>query len=160
MFTPLTHIARHAHEPLAIPYQGKEIIIPPDTIIYLNSYALHSNPTDWSDVAPPTTFHPPRFLTTSPDAPSRPCIKSLRKGSFVPWSAGPRVCPGQKMSQVEFCTVFMTIFRKYRVEVALEEGETAEMGHERVRKTIRDSFPRLTMQMNRPKQVQLRFVKR
>lgn len=64
------------------------------------------------------------------------------------------------MSQVEFCTVFMTIFRKYRVEVALEDGETLEMGQQRVQKTMKDSFPRLTMQMNRPKQVQLRFVKR
>ena len=160
LFAPLTHIARTTTSPKTITTSaGHTHTIPAHCNIYLNSYALQCDPAVWSDSAPPQTFHPPRFVAFDPTT-HKPSIKPLRKGSFLAWSAGPRICPGQKMSQVEFVTTFMMLFRRYRVEVALEEGEDVESGLARVRGAMKDSFPRLTMQMNRPEDVTLRFVAR
>ena len=79
------------------------------------------------------------------------------------------MCPGSKMSQVEFVSVFMSIFSKYRVELVLREvddgkggkrKETAEEAKKRVEALMADSQSRLTLQMNRPKEVELRFVEK
>ncbi len=73
------------------------------------------------------------------------------------------------MSQVEFVSVFMSIFSKYRVELVLREvsdgkggkrQETMAEGRARVEELMADSQSRLTLQMNRPREVELRFVER
>jgi hypothetical protein len=64
------------------------------------------------------------------------------------------------MSQVEFVAVFMTIFKRFRVAVALNEGESEEEGRRRAKQATVESFPKLTMQMERPGSVGLRFVRR
>lgn len=76
------------------------------------------------------------------------------------WSSGPRACPGQKMSQVEFVSVIMTIFSNCSVEPVLEDGETMEQGREKLLDLLQDSQPVLTLQINRPKEVKLRWVQR
>jgi cytochrome P450 len=150
---------------------SKTITCPPNTIIHMNVYAHHHAQEFWDDgpnVAPTSQFYPPRFLSSSsPKDPSSassqsaPFIRPLRKGVFLPWSLGPRVCPGQKMSQVEFCAVFMTVFRRWRVEVVRKgDKETDGQLKERVWSCLNDSTPRLSMQMNRPRDVELRFVRR
>jgi cytochrome P450 len=184
IFAPLTHIARGTTNPTPITYKGKEHIIPANTIVYLNSYAIHQNPAVWSTestASPPADFDPTRFIAkvghddekaeevslTLQQRKSIPVGNAVvktpaNKGAFIPWSGGPRVCPGQKMSQVEFVTVFMTIFRQWRVEVVGEDGDEkdAEKAREKVKGALKDSMPRLTMQMNNPQGVALRFVKR
>jgi cytochrome P450 len=78
----------------------------------------------------------------------------------MPWSGGPRVCPGQKMSQVEFVAVIATIFKRYTVAPVLEKGETVEAARERLRGVMLDSQPRLTLQMNKPHEVKLKWSRR
>ena len=82
------------------------------------------------------------------------------KGTFLPWSGGPRVCPGQKMSQVEFVSVLATIFRSCSIAPALAEGESHEQGKKRLQNVIAKSRPALTLQMTSPEQVKLRWSKR
>lgn len=82
------------------------------------------------------------------------------KGTFLPWSSGPRMCPGQKMSQVEFVSVIATIFRSCSIAPALAEGESHEQGKERLLKVIANSRPSLTLQMTSPDQVTLKWSKR
>jgi hypothetical protein len=64
------------------------------------------------------------------------------------------------MSQVEFVAVFATIFSRWKVEVVLREGESMEQGRKRVEEVMEDSQSRLTLQMNRPRDVVLRFRER
>ncbi|QVM07287.1 hypothetical protein D8B26_001989 [Coccidioides posadasii str. Silveira] len=59
-------------------------------------------PSRWINHSDNTIFQPPR-------------------GSYLPWSAGPRNCPGQKMAQVEFVGVFLTLFRYHRLEAVRHE---------------------------------------
>jgi hypothetical protein len=65
-----------------------------------------------------------------------------------------------RMAQVEFLSVIFTLFRQATVRPAIREGETAEMAAERTLKAVKDSLPRLTLQMNNPTDVDLIWSKR
>ena len=81
-------------------------------------------------------------------------IVEPRKGTYMPWSDGPRVCPGRKFSQVEFVAVMAGLFRYHRVRPKLLDGETLEDGQKRVLKMINSrDFLALTTQMERPGEV-------
>ena len=65
-----------------------------------------------------------------------------------------------KMSQVEFVSVFMTIFKNCMIEPVTQNGETMEEARKRYTGIMRDSQPLITLQMNRPKDVKLRWTRR
>jgi cytochrome P450 len=79
---------------------------------------------------------------------------------FLPFSTGPRSCPGMKMAQVEFVAVIQAMFSKWKVEVAQKAGETKDAARERLAEIVADSSPKLTLQVNRPQDVALRWTKR
>lgn len=76
-------------------------------------------------------------------------------GAFVPWASGPRICPGKKFAQVEFVAVMAKLFRKHKVGIVLEEGETEEQARERVWEVLEDSWLRVTIQIRCPEKVKL-----
>lgn len=105
-------------------------------------------------------FRPSRWLDG--DGSQSPFEKLIEppRGTFLPWSAGPRFCPGIKMAQVEFVSVMRAIFTAWRVEAVPYDNESMEAARQRLATVIADSSPRLTMQMNKPKDVVLRWIKR
>ena len=78
------------------------------------------------------------------------------KGTFLPWSSGPRICPGIKMAQVEFATAFCVIFREYTIKPVLEGTESFAAAQERLTAVMMDSLPQTTLQLNNPGWVKLR----
>lgn len=56
--------------------------------------------------------------------------------------------------------VMMTIFRSYRLTPVVEKGETVEIARERLEGVMADSQPSVTLQMNKPRDVKLRWEKR
>jgi len=64
------------------------------------------------------------------------------------------------MAQVEFIAVIRSIFSKWRVEPAQLEGETKERARERLRSVVADSSPRVTMQLVKPQDAIVRWLKR
>ncbi|WYZ37721.1 hypothetical protein EsH8_II_001227 [Colletotrichum jinshuiense] len=176
---PLVHITRSIEAPQAVvPSSGSSYTIPAPCTIHINTIALHGSPSTWGPDA--AAFKPSRWLqapsppsdapitpAAAPDAGAtaggdvpRPQLVTPPRGAYLAWSGGPRACPGQKMSQVEFVTVFATLFRRCRVEPVARPGESAEGAKQRLRDLIQDSQPRLTLQMNRPGEVNLRWVRR
>ncbi|KAH7258011.1 cytochrome P450 [Fusarium tricinctum] len=123
--------------------------------VHVNIMALHIYRSVWG--SDNLEFKPSRWLQSGLGG-ERFHIPS--RGTYTPWSSGPRACPGQKMSQVEFVSVIMTIFRTCSVEPALEGEETMEQGRERLLSLLQDSQPVITLQMNRPREVRLRWTRR
>ena len=78
----------------------------------------------------------------------------------MPWSFGPRNCPGMKMSQVEFVSAFYTILRHCTIEPVLQDGESLDQARHRLNEILRDSLPLITLQMQRPEEVRLRWTRR
>jgi len=85
---------------------------------------------------------------------------------FMPWSAGPRVCPGMRLAQVEFVSVLCTLFLRARVNVAVPAGkERSELNLATARNelcdTIKDAALKgSTFQMRHPENIRLHWSRR
>lgn len=150
---------------------GKSVLLPPGTTVAPNVIASHTMPEHWGEDH--MVFRPGRWIGQQPgdvatevllDLPTSVKEKTTSpdgKGiTFFPWSAGGRVCPGKKFSQVEVLAVISSILRDYRIEVVPEGLETEEQARKRCLAVIEDAETQITLQMRRPDTVWLRAVKR
>lgn len=173
LFPPLIHMAKMTKRPQQIRTSRGAFALPAGTSVYSHNVGLHIDPAVWrnlnlqagetaSDVDE-LVFRPTRWLTGTTTAPPtssdeggvarRQQLFKPPKGLYVPWSGGPRVCPGQKMSQVEFTAIFLRLFQAHRIEaVPLVKGdgemETREEVEKRLDGRMRNSISMLTLQMN------------
>ncbi|KAH0848926.1 hypothetical protein AYO21_08742 [Fonsecaea monophora] len=152
--------------------QGKEYILPARTSVTLNFAALHTHPRYWGP--DPTQFRPDRWIV--PDergkqeekeeeetwavGDSSPRLFQPAPGSFVPWAAGPRVCPGKKFSQVEFVRVVFGLFASgSRVELVLEPGESEQAAKQRIMQIVNEAKVEVTLKIVDAEKVKLRWTK-
>ncbi|CAK7207575.1 hypothetical protein SEUCBS139899_010385 [Sporothrix eucalyptigena] len=124
--------------------------------VFVNNVGLHTAPETWGDDA--DVFRPERWITT--DSEGNESVMTPPRGTFLPWSGGPRVCPGQKMSQVEFVVVIATLLWRCRVQPVRQKEESDAEARARLLALAEDSQPRLTLQMNRPDQAELQWAER
>ncbi|TGO54310.1 hypothetical protein BCON_0109g00210 [Botryotinia convoluta] len=164
LYKPLIGICKSTFEmPQPLTVDGRPITIPPDTRIIANSNALHSHPRYWGDNS--LEWHPQRWILTKAEnthsSPiEREYIRTPPKGSYQPWSDSIRACPGKKFSQVEFVAAMVALFKRNRVEIVREEGETEEKATERVMSVVKDNVIVLLLQMRSPEKVGVRWVGR
>ncbi|KAG8195598.1 hypothetical protein JTE90_017896 [Oedothorax gibbosus] len=111
--------------------------IPKDTIIVSNIWAIHNDPKYWKN---PEKFEPERFILEDGKS------VNLKPDSYVPFSFGRRMCPGEMIALAEVLCYFVTIMRKFTV--------LPPKGHTKVKL---DTQLGLTC---RPMGVKLRFVAR
>lgn len=64
------------------------------------------------------------------------------------------------MSQVEFLSVIRTIFASWKVEAVGPKGETGARAREWLKGVMRESQPKFTLQVRKPNDVKLRWIKR
>lgn len=177
LYTPLVHLAKQNRSDLTIthPSNGQTYWFPKNTTVYVNSVAIHMDADVYRNVNlkpgeepredDELVFRPTRWLNADGTT-----LWSAPKGSFIPWSAGPRVCPGQKMAQVEFVAIFLKLFRQFRLEAvpSVVDGrqETRKEVEERLDARMQESFSILTLQMKdlynvgEEKGVRIRLIKR
>lgn len=95
---PMSRIERRAMCDTEV--QG--INIPAGTLINIPSNAIFNDPQNVRD---PESFQPERFLETNRDA---------ILDDFIAFGAGPRMCPGHKLTEMVSTFVLVRIMRKYR----------------------------------------------
>lgn len=171
LFPPVIHMSKMTKSPQKIQTSRGTYNLPAGTTVYSHNIGLHIDPELWrnlnlqegeiaSDVDE-LVFRPTRWLmkVASPSgreedaAPLQQQLFKPPKGAYVPWSTGPRVCPGQKMAQVEFAAIFLRLFQAHRVEavpLVKEAGavETTEELERRLDGRMKNSISLLTLQMN------------
>jgi cytochrome P450 len=156
LYPPLVHISRSTQFPQRIQTATQNIRIPGGAKVYINNPGLHTNPETWGEDV--LEFRPSRWLNE--DKPTEENVITALRGTYSPWSGGPRICPGQKMSQVEFVAVISTLFRSATVEPVLFDGESTADAQKRLLAVTKDSQPKLTLNINRPKDIVLKWVNR
>lgn len=137
LYTPLIHILKEAktEQQMTTSLCGT-FRIPAPANIYVNTVLLHRDPDLWRNLnmtkmelsaskddedglaGDEHNFRPTRWLNP-PDSESK--LFQPPKGAFLPWSAGPRVCPGQKMAQVEYVGVIVALFARRKLEVVRKD---------------------------------------
>ncbi|PMD32223.1 cytochrome P450 [Hyaloscypha variabilis F] len=161
LFPPGTHIVKVSTTPQRIHTSHGIFSLPANCTMYINTVCLHLDPNVWRNLnlaenekaseTDELDFRPTRWIWDS-SAESQQLFKPP-KGTYVPWSAGPRVCPRQKMAQVEFTAIFLKLFQRHRIEaVRLENGygglETRIQVERRLDERLGDVTVILTLQMN------------
>ncbi|QIX01048.1 hypothetical protein AMS68_006565 [Peltaster fructicola] len=165
LYTPLVHIPKATYGEQTVTTSKHTYRLPHNTTIYINAIALHKDPAVWRDLNrrekdKPTdlpdedVFRPTRWINDDGK------LFQPAKGTYLPWSAGPRNCPGMKMAQVEFTATILTIFRAHKIAaVPLQipdpgvpglgtREESLEEVQQRIAARVKDSLSILTLQMN------------
>lgn len=102
LYPPLTLFPRRSLEEVEI----AGTVLPPRTLVFVSAYAQHRRADAWPD---PDRFDPDRFLPA--EEAKRP------KGSYLPFSAGPRFCIGMHFAMMEGPIVLATLLRNHRFEI-------------------------------------------
>ena len=89
--------------------------VPKDTMVMINHWALHRDPNYWKDVE---KFDPTRFLDENGKL-------GMKPESWLPFSAGRRVCLGEGVAKPELHLIFASIFQRFKI--TLPEGTNPEM---------------------------------
>ena len=97
---PVTFYARDLQKDAMI--QGK--VIPKGTMVIVDTFSLHSNPEYWDD---PLVFKPERFLNDA--------FSKRNPYCYVPFSAGPRNCVGQRFAMLESKITIYNILRDFNI---------------------------------------------
>ena len=86
-------------------------------------------------------------------------IKPMPVG-YLPWSVGPRSCPGKKFAQVEFVAVIAYLLQRHRVRAIREPGETQEALRKRIYEVLEESGLEVTIKMYHPEKVKMVWEER
>jgi len=134
----------------------------------LNSWASHTSAANFPD---PLTWNPKRWIQSQPSDSNKTALSEIpfaeelkhptNASGFFAWGAGPRICPGMKFSQVEFCSVLSSVLKKARVEVVCRDGEKVGVTGQKVMGILRDSCADpLLLHVRQPEKLELRFIER
>ncbi|EFN69257.1 Cytochrome P450 4C1 [Camponotus floridanus] len=92
-------------------------IVPKGTSVAVRILLVHRNPEIWSN---PLKFDPDRFLPEN--------LEQVHPYAYIPFSAGPRNCIGQKFAILEEKIILVAILRKWRVKsIETHEEMTVDM---------------------------------
>ncbi len=116
LFPPVMMFPRRAIDDVEI----CGVTIPRKTLTFVSAYAQHYREDSYED---PHRFDPDRWL---------PQRESLRpKGSYLPFSAGPRFCIGVHFAMMEGPIVLATLLQRWRFEIdsqkTIEEDDFATL---------------------------------
>lgn len=135
-------------QPQSLKIGDKTILIPANTLLIPSYSAMHTHPRYWGleltqvGTVPMDYAHSDGTKTKAHGGDHVPLASESFLGPskyaspFIIWSAGARVCPGRKFSQVEFVAVITTLFHTWRVKPMLQAGEDEATARSRLQQVV------------------------
>lgn len=184
------HVTKSSDQTIML--DGKKITLPAGATIAITTPAIHRNPRYWPTQPSIVSdreddledFRPERWLVstnngadTGSDHDNDDGFEGFTgqnthgqlfrpvRGSFVPFSEGPRSCLGRRLAQVKVMAVLAVIFQTYSIELAVDQwasdDEVASMTQEEKRQVykkaqkaardiIRTATGRITLKLHPP----------
>ncbi|KAK1565925.1 cytochrome P450 [Colletotrichum navitas] len=164
LFTPTVHVIRTSPTAQKLDVSNGTILLPASATVLIDNIALHMDPKAWRDnnhesdpafvqestggetVPDECRFRPSRWIDNTGKA-GRTLVQPP-KGYFIPWGYGPRVCPGQKMGQVEFAAVMLKLLHHHRLQAVALPGEDKRAMEQRLDGMMQNSVPKMTLVMD------------
>ena len=106
--------------------------LPKDTLVILAIMLTHRSSEIWPD---PLKFDPDRFLPEN--------SQNRNPYAYIPFSAGPRNCIGQRFALLEEKIVLTAILRKWRVK-SVKTIDTIEYGSSLIMRPVEEVFIHFT----------------
>lgn len=159
--SPAPLLVRAPSSPQALPIilpNGEERIVTvnPGTLVGGHFYGGHLSPR-WGPDA--HVFNPKRFIRKSAVTGEEELVVPPDT-LFIPWLAGPRVCPGKKFSQVEFVAIVAQIFSVFRVEMVPKDKESEADAKARFEGVVGEKYFNVSTHLKNPGEGAIRFVRR
>ncbi|KAI1615617.1 cytochrome P450 [Exophiala viscosa] len=152
LWGPLPEMARvPAGDGQSLRVGDKELFVTKDMQVSTNFYGIHADPRWWGPAS--LEWKPERWITKDSDTGLESINCPAIGATFLGWSAGPRICPGKKFSQVEFVATIATLLHKFRLKpLVMQERGMMDEGdaREALRKTVAASQFMLTTKMIAP----------
>lgn len=181
LYTVLQFYPKTNPVPQTVVVEGRQHVIPKDTLILINTSAAHRHPKYWppphptpqkkdgdAKPYPVSEFAPHRWLNRPNSDNVNPKSDDEEKeqnegeepwnpepGAYIPFAEGFRSCMGSRFAKVEFCAVVARIMREFSVELA----DKGDEGIEEARKRMSEGMG-IEMGLKMKRAVPLRFVKR
>lgn len=139
-------LVRFSTEDQTLQVGDREVFVPAGVYVSANVTGIHYNSEHWgSDV---NEYKPSRWIEDDAVNGEEKLKDAPEHTIFIPWTIGPRVCPGKKFSQVEFVAALLTILENYRITAS--ENVVAVVG---------DFEFRVGLHPKNPEAASLKFVK-
>lgn len=100
LYPPVPMMVRHA----TCPETMRDRSIRPEDLLIISPWHLHRNPRFWSD---PDGFDPSRFASDEG--------RAAQRQAYLPFSAGPRVCPGASFAMAEMTLILSRLLQGWHV---------------------------------------------
>ncbi len=123
MYTPI-HLGRHAREDDEV--EGEDTVRA-GTDVISNAWLIHRNPTVWSE---PNTFRPERFAD-----------RRVTWSEYLPFSMGPRGCPGRNLSYAAIRQITQQVLAQFKLETIVTKGDKHAEGPPFQRSLIVPTLP-------------------
>jgi cytochrome P450 len=137
----------------------KMVTVEPDMLVGMHNYGAHLSPRWGNDVK---EFNPQRFVSTSFPTTNDSKEKLVVPGGvgYIPWTAGPRICPGKKFSEVEFVATIAAILSSFKIEVVKQVGESDAGAKAKTLAVLDEKVFNISAHLKRPEDATIRFVRR
>ncbi|MGB0497211.1 MAG: cytochrome P450 [Rubricella sp.] len=102
LYPPVPMLLREA----AVERTWRKRRVPKGSMVIVSPWHLHRHERIWPD---PDAFRPARWRDPDQDDP--------RRTAFIPFSAGPRICPGAGFAQVEIALALAHVLRRFSLAI-------------------------------------------
>ncbi|KAE8152066.1 cytochrome P450 monooxygenase [Aspergillus avenaceus] len=159
LYGPVPTVVRKTNnQDQLVRFEDEDVVIPKGTNVFINTIAMHTDPEQWG--SDPLAWRPDRWISQGPGSGSTEQLRSDMTKNLFSWGDGPRICPGQKFSQIEVLAVLLSLLKNHHVGVVPRPDQTLDVARSCAYKLIQNSKMGLTLHMPDAESVSLRWTHR